>query len=345
MKKVFVICPSETVTGGIELLHQLVDVLRCSGEDAYISYVGKNKTIPEAYKKYNIQVSEISKDLSDAVIVLPEVYFYMLPKFKKANKIVLWWLSVDNFIKDSCSLSFLFEKKFYNRKLYPMLFFSFLKKIIKLFLLRGDLFNTISIRKFRKYNNAVYACQSQYAVDFCNFYSLKPTYLLSDFINTDFENTKNVKKSDVIIYNPKKGKRFTEKLISTNKDLTFIPIVNMNREQVKDLMFKAKVYIDYGNHPGKDRMPRESCLCNCLILTGKDGSAYNSKDIEIPDYYKDEASVDNINLISEKIHSCLTNYDEKKPDFNNYHNKILNEKNDFSQQVQLLFNDLLGEQK
>ena len=40
MRKVYVLCPSDTVTGGIELLHQLVDVLRNQNIEAFIKYIG-----------------------------------------------------------------------------------------------------------------------------------------------------------------------------------------------------------------------------------------------------------------------------------------------------------------
>ncbi len=38
-------------------------------------------------------------------------------------------------------------------------------------------------------------------------------------------------------------------------------------------MRKAKLYIDFGYHPGKERMPREACLLDCCLIIGKDGSA------------------------------------------------------------------------
>jgi len=33
-----------------------------------------------------------------------------------------------------------------------------------------------------------------------------------------------------------------------------------------------QVYIDFGHHPGQDRLPREAVQCGCVVITGKRGS-------------------------------------------------------------------------
>ena len=114
----YVYCPAGKVTGGAELLHQFVDVLNNNNFDARIVYYGDAEHIvPNDYKKYNIKISEKIEDASNNVIVLFEGYFNALEKIKQA-KVVLWWLSVDNFyICQSGNLdlidAFRFNKKFF----------------------------------------------------------------------------------------------------------------------------------------------------------------------------------------------------------------------------------------
>ena len=49
--KIFLIAPAGIVTGGVELVHQLADVLNRNGKNAYILYVGdKPHEVPEDYK-------------------------------------------------------------------------------------------------------------------------------------------------------------------------------------------------------------------------------------------------------------------------------------------------------
>jgi len=43
-----------------------------------------------------------------------------------------------------------------------------------------------------------------------------------------------------------------------------------------------KLYVDFGKHPGKDRMPREAAVHGCCIITGRRGAAGNPFDIPIP---------------------------------------------------------------
>lgn len=55
-------------------------------------------------------------------------------------------------------------------------------------------------------------------------------------------------------------------------------------------MSKSKVYIDFGNHPGKDRIPREAAISGCIVITGKRGAAAFAEDVCIPETYKFDES-------------------------------------------------------
>ena len=95
--KVYILAPAGVVTGGVELLHQLCDVLNRNGADAYIVYQGeKEHIIPADYGKYNIKISNEYIDYEDNIIVVPEVYIYKLNDIKK-SQLLVWWLSVDNY--------------------------------------------------------------------------------------------------------------------------------------------------------------------------------------------------------------------------------------------------------
>lgn len=60
----------------------------------------------------------------------------------------------------------------------------------------------------------------------------------------------------------------------------------MTTQQIIKILDESMVYIDFGNHPGKDRIPREAALRNCIVMTNKSGSAANDIDIPIPAEYK-----------------------------------------------------------
>ena len=80
--------------------------------------------------------------------------------------------------------------------------------------------------------------------------------------------------------------------------LDWVPIENMTPREVGELLASAKVYVDFGEHPGRDRIPREAALAGCVVITGTRGSAGNGIDIPIPsEYVIGEDSPDAVNRI------------------------------------------------
>ncbi|MGC8677909.1 MAG: hypothetical protein ACP5UF_06830 [Hydrogenobaculum sp.] len=90
----------------------------------------------------------------------------------------------------------------------------------------------------------------------------------------------------------------------------------MTRDQVIETLQKAKVYIDFGNHPGKDRIPREAAILGCCVITGKRGSATFFEDVPIPEEYK---------------------FEERYQDFNYYRQVIRNEPTKFLENLKKIF--------
>jgi hypothetical protein len=121
----------------------------------------------------------------------------------------------------------------------------------------------------------------------------------------------------------------TLKLVEEAKDIQFVPIKKMPREEVIKLLQKAKVYIDFGYHPGKDRLPREAAILGCCVITGKRGSAKFFEDVPIPDEYKFEDKEESIPEIIDKIKDCFENYEERYKDFEYYRQFIKNEPQKF----------------
>ena len=45
-------------------------------------------------------------------------------------------------------------------------------------------------------------------------------------------------------------------------------------------------YIDFGPHPGMDRLPREAALAGCIVITNREGAAAHDEDVPLPPEYK-----------------------------------------------------------
>jgi hypothetical protein len=322
--KVYVACPANKATGGPELLHQLVFELRKLGISAYMFYFDgrfKKTLIHPSYRNYkNPYVVKVT-DSKENVLIVPELNTNLLSNFKNIYK-VIWWLSVDNY------KSWIKPKIFSKIYFYKCIFFY--KFFLKDFVLSNHY--ALPIHHF---------VQSHYALNYLLKNNVKRSYIsyLSDYLNQDFIkfSNKKVNKANIVAYNPSKGFKFTKKLISQSNNINFVPIVNMGREEVIKLLQKSKVYIDFGNHPGKDRIPREAAICGCCVITNKNGSAKYFKDLPIKNEYKLEGLHENIPTILNLINDCFDNYQKRVTDFDEYRDYIKSEHSRFIQNLSDIF--------
>lgn len=336
--KIYIFVPAYTATGGPEALHQLCKGLRDIGLDAYMYYIptdNKSPVHPE-YEHYSVPFLNTIDDDKKNMIIIPEPYnyFMMLNNFKNIQK-VIWWLSIDNFY-----ISHYFETK----KIQSVIFRA-INKLSKSFIKRPliDLPNLALKSKFnwniiidQKIN--LHLAQSNYAKRHLESKGLKNIEPLFEYIkDSELFVLDNSTKENIVLFNPTKGSIFTKKIITQATDIKFIPIEKMNHSGVIELMKRSKVYIDFGNHPGRDRMPREAALCGCCIITGKRGSAMFFEDVPIPNQYKFSEDQYSTTKIIESIRDCLDNYKNKTFDFNAYRDIIKNEQSLFMEQLKYIF--------
>lgn len=317
-KKIYIACPANVATGGPELLHQLCHKLRKKGYISYMYYYGRKSANPvhERYEKYKTQFVDYIEDNKNNIIIVPEVNINLLKKFKNIKKSI-WWLSVDNYFISKNS------KRNKIKTIFGLLNFDYREKDI------------------------IHLSQSQYAIEFLKDSGIKEKniYYLSDYLNSIFieeskNNTKFEKKNNVL-YNPKKGYEFTKKIIDRSKDLNWVPLENLKPEEMSNLMMESKVYIDFGNHPGKDRIPREAAISGCCIITGKRGSAKYKDDVYIEDEFKFNDSEENIDSIISKINYLIENYENETKKFDLYRDRISKEEIVFEKDIDKIFTKII----
>lgn len=333
---IYVICPPNYRTGGVELLHQLVFALSQVRDNIHCVYDGldtKDYDIVEDYKKYVTDFlvpTEIDDDSNNLVIV-PEINISFLKKFKNIDKAV-YWESVDNFFFHNFShLSIKYYRNSYT-------FMQRLKEyghIIKRF--RKITFQTPKSTYMKSIE--YHFCQSDYALNKCNSWGYKNVFMLTDYLNNSFiDAVTEMPKEDIVLYNPSKGYKITKKIIEQGKDIKFVALQNLTSDEVKNYMSRAKVYIDFGNHPGKDRMPREACVSGCCMLTGTQGSANRLySDVSISNNYKFDKPIKEIQEILGTIRYMIKNYNNVYVSFDSYVNKIKNEEKQFFLEVKEIF--------
>ena len=279
---IYVCCPPRIATGGVELLQQLVyELNKKYANVAQILYIDnapeEGNPVCTQYEKYNNPFLVNSYGEANSVYILPEIWVVLAETFFKDHNVVIWWESVDNYF-----------------------------------------LHTPKERWYSFADNTLHMTQSKYAKDFLeNKVGISNDKIIetSDYIDDIILNKKVDFTADFrepnVLYNPVKGFEFTSKLIQASPEINWIPIEKMSFQEVADLMSKSRVYIDFGNHPGKDRIPREAAICGCCVVTGKNGSAAFYEDVPIMDKYKFERADENIMEICECIKSLIEGYNQE----------------------------------
>ena len=308
--KVYVACPAADVTGGTELLHQLASKLQKRRIRALMYYYPaeyKNPS-PAAFSEYGVGYESRIEDEDKNVLVLPEVRIEPIFKYSRIRRVV-WWLSVDNYYRT------LALAKWYARPLKKSLFEVGLRRRV-----------------------AAHLAQSAYAFDHLTRKGLRNVTTLSDYLNKDFLASRmNRNRRDIVAYNPKKGFSFMKEVMARSAGIEYVAIENFTRTQVVELLRTAKVYVDFGNHPGKDRIPREAAVSGCCVITGRDGSAGYAEDVPIPDEFKFESKREFIPAIIDRMHRCLSDYEHQMRKFDGYRNFIFGEEKKFDEDVDKIF--------
>jgi hypothetical protein len=326
--KIFVLCPGGLVTGGAELLHQLVDRLRRFGKEAYISYLPFGKPFPtsEAYRHYDAPQSAI-EDEAGNLVVFPEISTRFLKRIRHAD-CAIWWLSVDYYFR------FAQNHRFANpfTRIRTNRFYDPVRYLIAM--LRNRSLD--SMRMLRHF------AQSHYAQDFLRQRGIE-AMMLSDYLGADHlretgAGIEHQDKHDIIVFNPKKGADVTARLIRALPGYRFVPIQNLDAHGVAQLLRSAKVYIDFGHHPGKDRPPREAAMAGCCVIVGGAGASATGLDYLVPPGYRLDPNapgfVDAFRALVERIYA---DYPAMARDFDDWRAAIRREPAEFDAQVAAIF--------
>ncbi len=250
--KIQILCPANSVSGGPEALHQLCHVLRRKGNDAAILYYSSKSDVLE--KKHNIPVPYLGYDIAIQSEPLDEPYVATVIaevathfiRHFRRSKKVIWWLSVDNFFRHLNSGASIVEQR-----------------------------------------ECLHMAQSEYAMHFLRKNELAGHYL-TDFIpESAFVAGLSGPRPPIVAYNPRKGIDTTEALMKRCGDLPiWLKLEALSQADVAGVLQTAAVYIDFGEHPGRDRLPREASLSGAVVITGKRGAAGFFQDVPLPDRFK-----------------------------------------------------------
>jgi len=314
-RRVLVVCPGGAVTGGPEALHQLVDAMRSAGQAAFMVYwpTDRRFEIPPPYAQYDAPQAAF-EDRAGDLIVFPEVMPSEALKVREAEA-ALWWLSLDNFLCRKNVSRLRDWSQYWKRALRGQRPWDGAK----------------SLHRLR------HLSQTEHATAYLRSCGIEPEPLI-DYINVrhfvDQTPELIAGKRKRILYNPTKGKAFVDRLRAARPDWEFQPLRGLDRDQLSELLDASRLYVDFGHHPGRDRLPREAASHGCCIVSGRLGSAGNDIDLPIPQMYKlDTRAGEFVQRACSLIEDMLDDFATHHRAFEPYRNWVRAEPALFSRQV------------
>lgn len=270
--RVLVVCPGNAMTAGPEALHQLVGELNRLGQAAAIVYHPFERAFetPAAYLQHGAPVARYAQE-PGTLIVFPEIFTTLALRAAPADA-AIWWMSVNNFTGE----------RYGNALRDKLRYWKYVAKGRAPF---GGVKALAHLRHF---------AQSDYARGFLAAHGVAseplhdpiPVYTEPAYLGRLPALLAGARRADRILYNPNKGAAITARLVAAYPEWDFRPLRGLDRTQLADAFLGAKLYVDFGHHPGKDRLPREAALHGCCVITAHHGSAANDVDVPLPSRLK-----------------------------------------------------------
>jgi len=344
INKIQILIPGGGFYGGLESLHQFVYMANSLGVEISCVYIptqniiGKNITFKKNInlKNYKIKIDRKIDDTKNVCLVVPETFTGYIRAIRKA-KISIWWLSVDNYIDKIKS------ENQQNLRNYLVLLANFSRKFFFSIINLNHYNKSLSLKEIKN-KKIIHLCQSYYSYEFLKKKKLKNLLMLKDFIQS--RNRKKFKKKIDIILNSNKGQKYNDLFTKEYNEIFKIEkLKNMSLKQTQKKLNQSRFFIDFGHHPGRDRIPREAVSQGSKILIKKEGAAKNKFDVNIDDNYKfTEYDLDNEMKILEflTINKILDNnwYNVKA-----YSKKINNDKMEMKKQIKQFIKKINYEKK
>lgn len=306
----FVVFSPDVYTGGIFALLQLNQALTDFGVPSEVLFFDKAEIKPgEAQKTYTtsylspvtLQVSGLTYKICEQfgpedILIIPESRPDIASEFHARGHpgLVFWWLSWDN---------------------APL----------------GKLKQFDCIKCL---NNCLHIFQSDYARREANRLGFDGP-MVSDYTIFDEKSLfVDMKKSNDICYLERKAPGSEDVISELSAKFSIIKINNMQQSQVQDTLRSSKFFIDFGSHPGKDRIPREAAVFDCVPIYRKIGAAKIFQDVPVPDYLKLDSSVmaDPVSLMR-VLDNLDANMSHVRKAIEPYKRRIMNEKLVFYEEV------------
>ncbi len=305
-------------TGGPLAIHQAALTVNQLGGDASVVYIKRKKSGWSVSRQNDSIIDKLSliKRLKvdprlkrmkldkkrifelDTHFIVPEgrpdLAIYLLGL--GCSNVSIWWLSVDNF---------------------PL-----------------SRLNHLDIQNMM--HSCSHLCQSHYAVSFLSSTPAKKIRMLSDF--TEFDDTSLIKptsrRSYDIAFLPAKAAGAGAILKDLSSEFKLVALEKMDRATMCRTLGDTKIFLDFGHHPGKDRVPREAALAGVVPLIRYAGAAKEFADVPLGEqFFIKNEDFFIPGKVLEKCRECLKNIEKYQSELNEYQTFISKEKEIFFNEI------------
>ena len=323
-KRFYIFTPADVCSGGPEALHQLAYYMRKLGMEAYTvyyTYLGfpEAQTI-ERYKQYEVEVVTFDEieDEDGNYVIAPENAPWCLNSFKKAQKCI-WWLSLhaNEVTKGSfCDRVGLMKHRLLQKDMSYYRHVDF--NPVKCWHLCGSKHTYLYVREQYKKSKVDY---------------------LVEPISLDFLKKGNadllLERNGMVLYNPAKPSNIMKELLERGK-FKYVPLKGFTPDGLAEMYKKAKLYVDFGEFGGPERMPKEAVYFGCNILVANHNAAANDFDVAIPQKYKVDDN-ETAEQIEKRIDDMLVDYEVQNVDFLPFKQKVEGLESNFMSQLENIF--------
>lgn len=273
---VYIMYPRGRRTGGPEALYQLGAALRELGIAAFMVPLPFSRDLPRIadYDAYGVPEANEAIDAAGCAIVVPEVSYYMLARYRRAERFC-WWLSINH-----SQLFHFGVMTATSTKRYPRL-----RNLAHRAIYAWE----VAARPIALRLPVHHLTQSAFAWAFLQSRTNLLPSMLSDYTTLSIDGTTPRPEINPrqISYSFAKGGYLVQRVIDSNLvDADWVPIRDMSRAQVVATLSTSSIYLDLGHQPGKDRLPREAASAGAVTVVARVGAGAYHLDFPLPYEHK-----------------------------------------------------------
>lgn len=185
---------------------------------------------------------------------------------------------------------------------------------------------------------AYHLAQSAYARHHISAVLGKNAIMVTDYIDESPVLVDIQQKHKRVAVNPAKGAHLIDEFCEMNPDIDVIRLEGMNKAQLLNELSHSLMYIDFGHHPGKDRLPREAALAGCIVAVNELGAASFDEDVPVDKQYKFTTIAEASNIARD----VLSNYAHHLNNQRSYQYIVSQQKIIFSNEVRAFIAEIIN---